>query len=257
MTKGQAFEFLDPTWFDELGSTSTHLRQMLKTDPLPSGTVVAARTQTSGRGRMGNAWHSPPRGDLTFSFLWTGKKPRAELAGLSMAVALGVGDWLDGLGVKTFCKWPNDVMTGKGKICGIIAEASFTGDSVSVVMGVGVNVVASSNRSAKIRQPIASIEEETGASAGDPGRLLPALLRSIAPRMADWERDGFSALRKDLSERLWGVGKRVEVREGNRTRRGRIVGLSASGGLVLEENGGEFGIVSGVVGLEPEAGDAR
>lgn len=245
------FRFLEPAWFGELESTNTHLRAESAAGRAQPGTVVAARTQTRGRGRMGNAWHSPPGGDLTFSFLWAGRKPFADLGALSMAVALGVGDWLMTLGVECLFKWPNDVMTENGKICGIIAESSFAGDVASVVVGTGVNAVSSPERLAMIGQPVASIEDESGCPPGDPAILLPALLRRLEPRIDAWERDGFAALRDDVAERLWGVGRRVEVRDGNRVRKGRIVGLDAVGGLVLEENGGEFRIVSGVVGLEP------
>lgn len=252
MATGTGFHFREPAWYNELDSTNTRLRGDHAQNPLPAGTVCAAKTQTRGRGRMGNVWHSPPRGDLTFSFLWVGSKTLIELGSLPMAVALGVGDWLAGLGIETRCKWPNDVMANDGKLCGIITETSRQDSVVSVVVGVGVNLVDSPKRSAVAGRPVASVERETGRAPGDPVMLLPNLLAALESRIAIWESEGFAAIRRDLSTRLWGIGRRVEVRDGDQRRCGTLVGLDEIGGLILAGGDGDFSVVSGIVGLEPD-----
>lgn len=76
-----------------------------------------------------------------------------------MAVALGVADLLDELGViDTQTKWPNDVIVGNRKICGILPELSTN----CIVVGVGLNVGMSPEEATAIDQPATSVFIETG-----------------------------------------------------------------------------------------------
>lgn len=109
---------------------------------LPDMTLVAADSQSAGRGQRGNTWESTPAMNLTFSVLHRPQTFRASLQfALSEATALAIVEALSGFGIDAAVKWPNDVYCGDRKICGILIEHSVLGmDIRHSIIGVGLNV---------------------------------------------------------------------------------------------------------------------
>ncbi len=123
----------------QTGSTNTDLLAAAR-DGAPQGLVLAAESQTAGRGRMGRRWLSPPRAALTFSVLLRpGGVPAGSkgwvplLAGVAVASALRAE-----AGVDARLKWPNDVLVDGAKVAGILAEQA----GQAIVAGAGINVSA-------------------------------------------------------------------------------------------------------------------
>jgi len=124
-------------WYARLPSTNTFLKERLAVESkLPSGTVVAAREQTQGRGRREREWLSSSGENLTFSLLLRGKYAPRHLPSASMAAAVAIAELLEAEGLQPSLKWPNDVLVGGKKICGILSE----GISGGVIIGIGLNV---------------------------------------------------------------------------------------------------------------------
>jgi len=121
----------------ETGSTNADLLAKARSGAA-EGLVLVAEAQTSGRGRMGRRWISPPRRALTFSVLLRPAVPAGLLgwvpllAGVAVASALG-----QTAGVGARLKWPNDVLVDDAKIAGILAERWGN----AVVIGTGINVL--------------------------------------------------------------------------------------------------------------------
>jgi len=111
----------------------------------PSGTLVVADEQTKGRGRIaGRIWRTKDSGNLAFTLLL---RPRtASLLGLNLAVAVAVAQAIRSIAQpfvhapEAQVKWPNDVLLGQKKVAGILIDADFIGSSISVTIGVGINV---------------------------------------------------------------------------------------------------------------------
>ncbi|MDR2392014.1 MAG: biotin--[acetyl-CoA-carboxylase] ligase [Planctomycetota bacterium] len=240
-----AFAFANPEWLDTIDSTNDELKRRLALSPLERGTVLAARQQTRGRGRMGNAWHSTPNRDLAFSFLWEGDSPGESAGTLPMACALGVIDFLasPGLEIASLCRWPNDVMTARGKMAGILTESIPAETSLLLVIGVGLNVSRDNRRDLLAGVATASIED---FSAERPGQeeLLKRLLPFLAARITAWERKGYPAMAGDFGALLWGKGTEARIRTGSGSLSGRITGLGPGGELLLATNGGMVAITS-------------
>src|SRR6185436_9792131 len=93
------------------------------------GTIVAADAQTAGRGRLGRSWFSPPGAGLYVSIVLrpsgdlskTGNPSALLTLASGVAIAEGVGA---STGLPVEIKWPNDVMIGRRKLAGILAEAT-------------------------------------------------------------------------------------------------------------------------------------
>lgn len=124
-------------------STSTYLKNLISGDLLEDFTVVVAQKQLEGRGQMGTTWVSEEGKNLTFSLL---KKvdalPVMEQFVLNIIVSLAIYDALNRINVPDLrIKWPNDILSGNTKICGILIENLLSGKNIqSSVVGIGLNV---------------------------------------------------------------------------------------------------------------------
>lgn len=129
-------------WFDTLDSTNSEALRRL--GDYPSGTVIAAREQTAGRGQRGNSWFAEPGQNLTFSIVLQfgpGEIPVAKAPWLNFLTANAVASFLEGRGVACCIKWPNDIYAGRRKICGMLLENTLAGNSLAAsVIGIGINV---------------------------------------------------------------------------------------------------------------------
>jgi BirA family biotin operon repressor/biotin-[acetyl-CoA-carboxylase] ligase len=194
-------------------------------------------------------WESSGQGDLTFSFYWEGKSEPAALGSFAMACSLGVRDFLAVHGIDAQCKWPNDVLVGDAKICGILAEGGCGGGAYELIVGIGVNLRRVPGREERFGRSIAALEDHAPGNL-DPAALLPILLGCLEPRIEAWRRGGFAALRDDLLACLWGVGRAVSAK----TPRGRIEGvmqgLGDNGEMLLRRADGGDTAVASVSALE-------
>ena len=130
----------------EIGSTNDLARQLAE-EGVPSGTLVWALRQIAGRGRRGRHWMEG-QGNLFCSLLIRPNLAASEAAKLSFVAALAVQyavKELTGGTLEVMCKWPNDVLVGHDKLCGILLESSGQSRPDWVVIGVGVNVTEAPN----------------------------------------------------------------------------------------------------------------
>ncbi|RZJ65746.1 MAG: biotin--[acetyl-CoA-carboxylase] ligase [Flavobacterium sp.] len=128
---------------DAIGSTNDYLKELLQNGSPGNFTVVTARTQTNGRGQMGAKWLSEPGKNLTMSVLVNDSRINlAQLFDLNVAVATAIIKALENFQIPELSiKWPNDIMSGKKKLGGILIENSVkTADDVASVIGIGLNV---------------------------------------------------------------------------------------------------------------------
>jgi BirA family biotin operon repressor/biotin-[acetyl-CoA-carboxylase] ligase len=122
---------------EETGSTNADLLARARSGA-GEGLVLVAEAQTSGRGRMGRRWISPPRCALTFSVLLRPAVPAGLLGWVPLLAGVAAASALrQTAGVDAWLKWPNDVLVDGAKIAGILAERWGN----AVVIGTGINVL--------------------------------------------------------------------------------------------------------------------
>jgi BirA family transcriptional regulator, biotin operon repressor / biotin---[acetyl-CoA-carboxylase] ligase len=125
------------TVVEETGSTNADLLAQARSGA-GEGLVLVAEAQTSGRGRMGRRWISPPRRSLTFSVLLRPAVPAGLLGWVPLLAGVAVASALEQTaGVDARLKWPNDVLVDGAKIAGILAERWGS----AIVVGTGINVL--------------------------------------------------------------------------------------------------------------------
>jgi BirA family biotin operon repressor/biotin-[acetyl-CoA-carboxylase] ligase len=221
-------------WYARLPSTNTFLKERLAVESnLASGTVVAAREQTQGRGRLDREWVSSVGANLTFSILLRGKYDIRNLPSASLAAAVAVAELLEAEGLKPALKWPNDVLVSGKKICGILSE----GVGGGVIIGIGLNV--NMQNAEHIDQPATSVLMESGKRR-DVDELLGKLLKHLSVRLDEWAQGGFPKVRKSWESKIPDIGKSVTVRDGTAVRMGILAGFGESGELLLREKSGKI-----------------
>jgi BirA family biotin operon repressor/biotin-[acetyl-CoA-carboxylase] ligase len=232
------------------GSTNTDLAAQAA--GLPGGHVLAAETQTAGRGRHGRAWLSRPGESLTFSLLWK-FRPGTGLSGLSLAVGLGVVRALDRCAAgQVMLKWPNDLLVGVGngwaKLGGILIEVvAGPGGAATVIIGIGLNIRPVSDASA--------IGQDTSCLtalgwAGSRNTVLAKVLEELLGVLDAFEAGGFAPFAAAWNARHAFGDRPVTLcgMEGG-TVAGIARGVHPDGALALDTDAGPMRVVSGDVSL--------
>jgi len=108
----------------------------------PEGTLVLAEEQTSGKGRLGRVWYSPPRVGLWASLILRPRMAPSRVFQLAICGALAVAETVyrrTHLPVRV--KWPNDVLIRGKKVAGVLTETQLDQEEVRfVILGMGMNV---------------------------------------------------------------------------------------------------------------------
>ena len=190
----------------------------------PGGLVVVAEAQTSGRGRLDRTWVSPPRAGLTFSVLLRPSEPPRAWPWLPLRTGLAVATALrERAEVDAVLKWPNDVLVGGRKVCGVLAEVPVPG---AVVVGIGLNVTT--RREELPHEAATSLRLEDAATT-DRDTVLRAVLRALAQALPDPDApESYRGLCATLGQRV-----RVEL-PGGRTAEGVAERVDDEGRLVVD-----------------------
>lgn len=114
--------------------------------PLGHGFTVVPGRQSSGVGRGGNKWLSPP-GCSMFSMqicfkldTFLGRRPSLiqHLVALAQVAVLRDDDSSSHLDFRI--KWPNDIYFGQTKIGGVVVKSSICRDELAITVGAGINL---------------------------------------------------------------------------------------------------------------------
>ncbi|HWG00546.1 MAG TPA: biotin--[acetyl-CoA-carboxylase] ligase [Trebonia sp.] len=218
----------------------------------PEGQVLVAEEQTAGRGRMGRGWVSEPGAALTFSVLL---RPEAALgprrgwlpllAGVAVATAVRTVS-----GLTATLKWPNDVLIGDRKVCGILAEQS----ADAVVIGTGINVATPAGALPGAPSGPGGLRATSLAveGAGVPRDvLLVEVLRQIERRYTGFRANpdpAANGLLADYEALCATLGRTVRVElPAGRTLTGEAAGIDADGRLLVTAAGRTTAVSAGDV----------
>jgi len=210
------------------------------------GTVFVADAQTSGRGRRGRTWFSPPGAGLYVSAILTPARSRdAGRATLLTTLAAGVAV-VEGVkratGLEAALKWPNDLYVGRRKLAGILAEGA--GDAV--VLGYGINVSLASYPP-DLADRVTSLESELGRGVDRP-RVFAETLCALSSRYEDLLEGRFDAILdawRSLAPAAEGARVSWATPEG--TRNGVTAGIDDRGALLVRMQDRIERIVAGEV----------
>jgi BirA family biotin operon repressor/biotin-[acetyl-CoA-carboxylase] ligase len=231
-------------FFHSIGSTNDVAASLAQTGNA-EGAVVVADAQTSGRGRRGRTWFSPPGSGLYVSVVLAPGRARAapERAMMLTTIAAGVA-LAEGIelvtGLAADIKWPNDLLVGRRKLAGILAEAIGAGGAAtreqpngSVVLGYGINVRHAAFPP-ELGDRATALESELGRAI-DRASLFAETLVALNRRYGDLLEGRFDAILDAWRARARGHrGARVSWDAGGTRSSGITAGIDDRGALLVQ-----------------------
>ena len=224
---------LDPAlihWFAAIDSTMPEAVRLAQAGA-PSGTIVGADQQTSGQGRQGHFWHSEKDAGLYVSFVLRIPVVATNLPVVTLALGLAAAEAITKTtGIGCDLRWPNDVLIGGKKVCGILTQLHGT----SIIAGIGINV-----NQAHFPPEIEPLATSLLLASGrDHSRetLLGHLAQAVHSFTGILVHDGKEALLRVFENASSYVrGRRVIV---DNLTTGTTAGLDANGFLILKRDDG-------------------
>lgn len=217
------------------------------------GVVVAADTQTAGRGRHGRVWVDQPGGSLLFSLGWRAPVAAPALAGLSLAAGVAVCAALDRQGVsRAQLKWPNDVLFRHCKLGGILVETlNPQPGTIDVIIGIGINIRLDEAVRDTVAAPV--IDLHAAGWTGHRHALLAEILLELAPALDKFARQGFHPFRAAWLARHALQQRNVTIwSSGHEIAAGKAIDVDRDGALLLQTPAGVRRFVSGELTLRPD-----
>jgi len=194
------------------------------------GSVICAKVQTNGRGRLGRDWVSP-EGGIYFSVILEPNDAFENLQIYTNLCAISVQRAIEKL-VPCFIKWPNDIVSGDGKkLCGILTKAKFETDKPSYInVGIGINANASVASSAL---PYASSVNDALGSEIDENALFCDVLLEIEKAL----QNDTQKIIDDFSKKCITLGSMVRVLlpDGDSII-GKCTSIDSDGSAIIEKN---------------------
>ena len=228
---------------DSVNSTNDYLKK-LGNEGCDNGTVVAAREQTRGKGRLGRTWQSKKDDGIAFSVLLRPNVAPSEvsaitpLAGLAVCKAIREYTKLD-----CVIKWPNDIIIGRKKLVGILTEMSAEFDAVEyVITGIGINVDHTSFPE-EIAFKATSLLLETGRHI-DKNEFLACVLEHLENEFVKNNLELTPTALSEYTDLCATVGRSVTFQRGTRRISGMAVGVSEHGELKVMMSDGTICLVN-------------
>ncbi|MBQ4425613.1 MAG: biotin--[Lachnospiraceae bacterium] len=206
--------------FDSIDSTNTYAKK-IALQGAPDGTMILADEQTGGRGRRGRSFYSPAGKGLYLSALYRPNTEPARAVNLTAFAAVAVCQAIGQVSsVKPGIKWPNDIVAGGKKLCGILTEMSIeaeTGALDYVVAGMGINVSQQpEDFPPDVRDIATSLLEQSGETVSRPA-LAAALINELDAMMEAWLAGGRDYHSRYV-RRCLNLGREVRlIRDGRET----------------------------------------
>lgn len=230
------FTFYD---YPVVTSTNDQIKDLFNQGAL-EGTVVIAQQQTAGRGRRGRPWISEP-GNIYLSLLLTPKCSLQEVHQLSFVMVLGVGrtirSYLPDPQMLAY-KWPNDLLVGGAKICGILIEIESQANQVAdaCIIGMGINV---NTQPSEVTYPTTALKNHTIQTI-DRHKFIADLLENIRILYETWQKDGFDPIGQEWTQSAYGIRKNMRIQMNAEEIHGQFEGINSAGALILKDDKGEL-----------------
>ena len=225
------FQEKNVIYLPECHSTNAHLLTLARQKRLAEGTVVFTDYQTSGRGQRGNTWESA-RGDNLLCSIYLNPHflPIEQQFYLTLIASLAVVGFVRDLVGIAKVKWPNDIMVGSRKLCGILTEVSvMQGKMEEVAIGVGLNV----NQSAFETDRATSLQLETGGPL-DRMHALRSILARLGSLYEQLRHGELALIMRQYHEHLMWLDEEHQFQHAEEVFHGKIKGISENGQLEIE-----------------------
>ena len=257
--------------YDSIDSTNTEARRLISaispgegphggSSPLPI-TLLAARAQTAGRGRLGRSFYSPPDSGLYMTLLYPLTQPLSQAVAVTAGAAVATLEAIRAVtGLVPGIKWVNDLYMNGKKICGILTEAvtpAGSEQSAYMLVGIGINLTTAAFPEG-LRAPAGSLTDNLSPSATLPVLDAGRLCGQIAHRLLTLlETDSLHSPETLAAYRAHSIllGQPVLCTRGGQTFPALAMDITPAFGLTVRRADGRVEVLdSGEVSVSPDIG---
>lgn len=235
---------------ETVDSTNAEVRRRAE-EGEDNGLLVVADGQTLGKGRRGRSWESPKGTNLYFSMLLKPDFAPDKASMITLVAAYSVATVIrKTTGLDAKIKWPNDIVVGKKKVCGILTEMSMERDYIHhVVVGIGINV-NEENYSIELEQMATSLKKEMGNLVLRANLLCDILSQFEKDYLTFFAAESLKPFVEEYNRMLVNKGALVKVLDPKGEFSGIAGGISEDGRLnVFKENGQIEAVYAGEVSV--------
>lgn len=222
-------------YFDTIDSTNTKAQELAEKG-YPSGTLVVADKQESGKGRRGRSWVSPSGTGIFMTLMIKPDINPNNASMLTLVAALAVAKAITSVtGEKAMIKWPNDIVVNGKKVCGILTEMNAQFDYINnIVVGVGINVHNESFPE-EISQMASSLMIEAGGKRFHRAQIIAETMLYFEQYYDTFlKTQDLSALVREYDELLVNRNKSVRVLDPKEPFDGKAMGITPKGELIVD-----------------------
>ena len=222
-------------YFDTIDSTNIKAPELAEKG-YPSGTLVVADKQESGKGRRGRSWVSPSGTGIFMTLMIKPDINPNNASMLTLVAALAVAKAITSVtGEEALIKWPNDIVVNGKKVCGILTEMNAQFDYINhIVVGIGINVHNESFPE-EISQMASSLMIEAGGKRFHRAQIIAETMSYFEQYYDTFlKTQDLSALVREYDELLVNRNKSVRVLDPKEPFDGKAMGITPKGELIVD-----------------------
>ncbi len=222
-------------YFDTIGPTNTKAKELAEKG-YPSGTLVVADKQESGKGRRGRSWVSPSGAGIFMTLMIKPDINPNNASMLTLVAALAVAKAITSVtGEEAMIKWPNDIVVNSKKVCGILTEMNAQFDYINhIVVGIGINVHNESFPE-EMSQMASSLMIEAGGKRFHRAQIIAETMSYFEQYYDTFlKTQDLSALVREYDELLVNRNKSVRVLDPKEPFDGKAMGITPKGELIVD-----------------------
>ena len=222
-------------YFDTIDSTNTKAQELAEKG-YPSGTLVVADKQESGKGRRGRSWVSPSGTGIFMTLMIKPDINPNNASMLTLVAALAVAKAITSVtGEEALIKWPNDIVVNGKKVCGILTEMNAHFDYINhIVVGIGINVHNESFPE-EISQMASSLMIEAGGKRFHRAQIIAETMSYFEQYYDTFlKTQDLSALVREYDKLLVNRNKSVRVLDPKEPFDGKAMGITPKGELIVD-----------------------
>lgn len=237
-------------YYKEIDSTNNKAKELALTSP--KGTVIISELQASGRGRLGRSWYSPFGKGIYMSTILKPDVDPIDASKITQVAAAALCESFNTLGIKSYIKWPNDIIVNNKKVCGILTEMDAELNKINyIVLGIGINVNMEKDSFPEDINTIASsLKAESGMHINRQ-KLVSTILNNFEILYNEYlNKKSISSSIKICRENSILLGKEIKIINGNKISQGIAMDIDDEGLLIVKDSNDNLNkIISGEVSI--------
>ena len=172
---------------NHVSSTNDYIKYQYIKDKTP--VLIMTNNQRNPRGRRGSLWIDYQFHSLSFTLCLKLEGPVKNYENLSQIIGLSIVQSCKKFGIDNLkLKWPNDIMNGEKKVCGILVENILLDEnSFYSAIGIGLNISIPE----KLLKIIDGNPGNLDLSSNKLERLIPEILKSVISNVSKLQQNGF------------------------------------------------------------------